>query len=73
MRYLYYPGCSAEATGKAYDISTRALMAKLGVELRELDDWNCCGATSYFSVRELDSSPSPPATWRSPRSRATKT
>ncbi len=55
MRYLYYPGCSAEATGKAYDISTRALMAKLGIELRELDDWNCCGATSYFSVRELDS------------------
>jgi heterodisulfide reductase subunit B len=55
MRYLYYPGCSAEATGKAYDISTRALMEKLGVELVELDDWNCCGATSYFSVRELDS------------------
>jgi heterodisulfide reductase subunit B2 len=55
MRYLYYPGCSAEATGKAYDISTRALMNKIGVELVELDDWNCCGATSYFSVRELDS------------------
>ncbi len=55
MRYLYYPGCSAEATGKAYDISTRAVMAKLGVELIEIDDWNCCGATSYFSVRELDS------------------
>ena len=55
MRYLYYPGCSAEATGKAYDMSTRAVMDKLGVELAELDDWNCCGATSYFSVRELDS------------------
>jgi heterodisulfide reductase subunit B len=55
MRYLYYPGCSAEATGKAYDISTRVMMDKLGVELVELDDWNCCGATSYFSVRELDS------------------
>ena len=55
MRYLYYPGCSAEATGKAYDISTRSSMAKLGVELVELDDWNCCGATSYFSVRELES------------------
>jgi heterodisulfide reductase subunit B len=55
MRYLYYPGCSAEATGKAYDVSTRAVMEKLGVELVELDDWNCCGATSYFSVRELDS------------------
>jgi len=55
MRYLYYPGCSSEATGKAYDISTRAMMGKLGVELVELDDWNCCGATSYFNVRELDS------------------
>ena len=55
MKYLYYPGCSAEATGKAYDLSTRAMMEKLGVELVELDDWNCCGATSYFSVRELDS------------------
>ncbi len=55
MKYLYYPGCSAEATGKAYDISTRALMEKLGVGLVELPDWNCCGATSYFSVRELDS------------------
>lgn len=55
MRYLYYPGCSAEATSKGYDISTRIMMEKLGVELVELDDWNCCGATSYFSVRELDS------------------
>jgi heterodisulfide reductase subunit B2 len=55
MKYLYYPGCSAEATGKAYDASSRAMMDKLGVELVELDDWNCCGATSYFSVRELDS------------------
>jgi len=55
MRYLYYPGCSAEGTGMAYDISTRIVMEKLGVELAELDDWNCCGATSYFSVRELDS------------------
>ncbi len=55
MNYPYYPGCSAEATGKAYDISTRALMEKLGVGLVELPDWNCCGATSYFSVRELDS------------------
>jgi heterodisulfide reductase subunit B len=55
MRYLYYPGCSSEATGMAYDISTRAMMEQLGVELVELDDWNCCGATSYFNVRELES------------------
>ena len=53
MKYAYFPGCSAEATGKAYDISTRSMCKKLGVELVELNDWNCCGSTSYFSAREL--------------------
>lgn len=55
MKYLYYPGCSAEATGKAYDASARACAAALGVELVDLEDWNCCGSTSYFSIRELES------------------
>jgi heterodisulfide reductase subunit B len=53
MKYSYFPGCSGEATAKAYDMSTRAVCQKLGIELEELDDWNCCGATSYFSIREL--------------------
>ncbi len=55
MKYLYYPGCSAEATGKAYDASARACAAALGIELVDLEDWNCCGSTSYFSIRELES------------------
>jgi heterodisulfide reductase subunit B len=55
MKYIYYPGCSAEATSKAYDLSARAVCKKLGVDLVELEDWNCCGSTSYFSVRELES------------------
>lgn len=55
MKYSYYPGCSAEATAVAYDVSTRAVCDRLGVELVELPDWNCCGSTSYFSVRELRS------------------
>lgn len=54
-RYLYYPGCSMEASGRAYDISAHALMKRLGIDLIELDDWNCCGATAYFAVRELES------------------
>ena len=53
MRFAYYPGCSLEATGRAYEESTSALAKPLGMELEELDDWNCCGATSYMSVREL--------------------
>lgn len=55
LKYSYFPGCSAEATGKAYDISARAACGKLGIELAELPDWNCCGSTSYFSIRELES------------------
>jgi heterodisulfide reductase subunit B len=53
MRYAYYPGCSLEATGRSYDESTRAVAGKLGCQLEELEDWNCCGATTYMSVREL--------------------
>ena len=55
MKYLYFPGCSAEATAKPYDASARACAKALGIELVDLEDWNCCGSTSYFSIRELES------------------
>ena len=51
--YSYYPGCSLEATSKAYDRSTRAVAERLGIRLIELEDWNCCGATAYMSIQEL--------------------
>ncbi|MFQ6040882.1 MAG: CoB--CoM heterodisulfide reductase iron-sulfur subunit B family protein [Candidatus Poribacteria bacterium] len=53
MVYTYYPGCTQTASAKAYDISARAVAEALGIELVELSDWNCCGATSYLSVHEL--------------------
>ncbi|MDI6709116.1 MAG: CoB--CoM heterodisulfide reductase iron-sulfur subunit B family protein [Thermoanaerobacterales bacterium] len=46
MKFAYYPGCSLHATAKEYDRSTRAVCAALGIELEELTDWTCCGATS---------------------------
>jgi heterodisulfide reductase subunit B len=52
MAYSYYPGCSLHSTGIAYDKSIRATFKALGEELKELDDWNCCGATAYMSVKE---------------------
>lgn len=52
MRYTYYPGCSLHATGIGYEKSMRAVFDKLGAELAELDDWNCCGATAYMSVKK---------------------
>lgn len=53
MKYAYYPGCSLEAGSAAYDVSVRAVMSALGAQLDELDDWNCCGATEYFTQNEL--------------------
>ena len=50
MRVSYYPGCSLEATAKDYTESIMALMPKLEVELVELPDWNCCGATAAHSL-----------------------
>ncbi len=50
MQYLYFPGCSLHSTGRAYEESFLAVMKALEVELRELDDWNCCGATSYMAI-----------------------
>jgi len=46
LKYAYYPGCSLEATAREYDESVRASARLLGVELVELEDWNCCGASS---------------------------
>jgi len=52
MRYAYYPGCSLDATAKQYGESIEAVAGTLGVELAEVDDWNCCGATAYMSIDE---------------------
>jgi heterodisulfide reductase subunit B len=46
MNYSYYPGCSLHSTGLEYGLSTRAVFKHLGLELTELKDWNCCGASS---------------------------
>ncbi len=45
MKLAYYPGCVSRSTGKDMDASTRAVCKALGIELVELEDWNCCGAT----------------------------
>jgi heterodisulfide reductase subunit B len=51
--YLYYPGCSLSGSARAYAESLTAILAPLGVELREIDDWNCCGASEYLTISPL--------------------
>ncbi len=46
MKLSYYPGCSLEGTSLDYDQSVREICKKLGVELIDIPDWNCCGASS---------------------------
>jgi heterodisulfide reductase subunit B len=38
---------------KAYDRSARLVSRLLNIDLAELDDWNCCGASAYISIHEL--------------------
>jgi heterodisulfide reductase subunit B len=49
-QYLYYPGCSMESSARAYADSLTAIQAPLGLELEEVHDWNCCGATEYVGI-----------------------
>jgi len=53
LRFSYYPGCSVEGMNKAYDKSTQLVCKTLDIDLAELNDWNCCGATAYMSIHEM--------------------
>ena len=46
MKYAYFPGCSLSSTGIEYDLSTRETARVLGIDLWEIPEWNCCGASS---------------------------
>ena len=52
MKVTYYPGCSLHGTAEEYDESTQMVCDALGVELEELSDWNCCGATSAHCTND---------------------
>jgi len=52
MKASYYPGCALHGTALEYDESARAVARLLGVELVELPDWSCCGASSAHATEE---------------------
>lgn len=53
MKCIYYPGCSQKASSISYEKSFLAIAKKLGIEITEIDDWNCCGTTVAISVNEI--------------------
>ncbi|OHE30725.1 MAG: heterodisulfide reductase subunit B [Syntrophus sp. RIFOXYC2_FULL_54_9] len=50
MKVSYYPGCSLHGTAKEYDQSVRVVSRALGIELEEIEDWSCCGASSAHNT-----------------------
>lgn len=52
-KYAYFPGCSLEKMASSYHKSAIETTKLLDVELQELEDWNCCGATTYSHVDQL--------------------
>lgn len=63
MKVSYFPGCTLKTKAKILDEYTRKSAAALGVELEEIENWQCCGgvfstagdeiATKLSSVRSL--------------------
>jgi heterodisulfide reductase subunit B len=48
----FYPGCALQAMSWDYRESIKAVASTLDLELRELPDWTCCGATAAHSLDE---------------------
>jgi heterodisulfide reductase subunit B len=49
-RYAFYPGCTLHSTGIEFGVSAELVCHALGLEMVEIDDWNCCGASSAHSM-----------------------
>jgi len=64
MKFAYYPGCSSTGTSADYEKSSQVVCEALGVELKVVEGWSCCGSTpahatstelsAALSVRNLD-------------------
>jgi len=53
LKLSYFPGCSLDGSAMEYGRSTEAICEALGVDLLELPDWNCCGASSGHCTDSL--------------------
>jgi heterodisulfide reductase subunit B2 len=52
MKIGFYPGCSLTGSSREYNESVVAIARVLDIELVEINDWNCCGATAAHSMNE---------------------
>ncbi len=50
MKLAYYPGCSLKGTSFEYEVSLLKILEALNIEIKEIPDWNCCGASAAHSI-----------------------
>ncbi len=48
----FYPGCSLKGSSREYAESVIAITRKFDIELKEIPDWNCCGATAAHNLNK---------------------
>ncbi|MFH0813417.1 MAG: heterodisulfide reductase-related iron-sulfur binding cluster, partial [Pseudomonadota bacterium] len=53
MKVSFFPGCSLEGTAREYGESIEAICKALDLELEELPDWSCCGASCAHCTNEF--------------------
>ena len=53
MKISYYPGCTLKTKAKNLDQAAIASLTALGVEVGEIDRWNCCGAVHSLTADDL--------------------
>ncbi len=52
MELSYYPGCTAHSTAIEYEKSIEAVLKVLGINIKEIEDWNCCGSGPAKNISE---------------------
>jgi heterodisulfide reductase subunit B2 len=52
MKTGLYPGCSLTGSARDYNESVFAIAEAFGLELNQIPDWNCCGATAAHNLNK---------------------
>jgi succinate dehydrogenase / fumarate reductase cytochrome b subunit len=53
MKYAFFPGCVLKGAASEAFMATKKVAVKLDIELVEIPDWTCCGASALQDVDEI--------------------
>jgi heterodisulfide reductase subunit B len=53
MTLGFYPGCSLKGSSREYAESVLTVAKAFNIELEEISDWNCCGATAAHNLNKI--------------------